>query len=735
MQHITIPIADMHCASCAIVIERILAKQKGVSRVNVNYALKRASIAYDDALIDATLLEQVIRDTGYEPITQLKTQPSHVREEYPKKIHQHRDFSVYTLIACGVLTTPLLLGMFWTPNVGLLYGIPIFSLISLISAWILVVCLGHSFHMRTGKEILRGKVSMETLVTVGTCSALFWSTYAFFFSGDTYFELAGFIITMTSIGAYLEERQRMKTDEAIMPLLNLHVKLAHRLHVDGTSEDIEPHALRLGDICIVKRGERIPTDGVISNGTTTIDESILTGKPIPTEKQKGDRVYGATVNGTGNFTMSVTAEQGHMMLDAIISTVEHTLTMKPSVERLVDRFSSFFVPIIIACAIVTGIVWFFLSYDIGKSIRIAITVLIIACPCAIGLATPITVMVGTGAGAKKGIIVKDGNALEVARNINIVLFDKTGTLTEGKPTITDLIENHDSSIKPFDLLEIAGSLESRSEHPLASAILNYIEEKHTKEITVTPIDQMKSIAGKGITGILRGSRVSLGTESFMNEKGINIPKDILSNIESLRREAKIIVFVARESTFIGAIAVQDRLKQEAREAIHTLIEMGIEPGLITGDHLATANAVASELRITSHIYSDASPIKKANIIRQLKEQGSRVAFIGDGINDAPALAIADLGIAIGTGADITIATGQIVIMNGSPLKAVEAIQLARATFKTIKQNLFWAFIYNSIAIPLVAFELLNPTSANAIIAMSAVSIFGNSLRVSHSFKK
>jgi P-type Cu+ transporter len=735
MRHINIPIIGMHCASCAVTIERTLAKQPGVSHANVNYALERASVAYDDAIINKATLEQIIRDTGYEPVDQTSTSSAHVHAKSSEKTHHHQEISIFSLVTCGILTIPLFLGMFWMPDIGSMDGIPTFSLLSLIAAWILVVWFGRAFHIRTWKEITHGRTNMDTLVTVGTSAALLWSTYAFFFGGDTYMEVAGFIITFISLGKYLEAQQRMKAGEAITSLLNLHVKLAHRLFADGTSEDIDPNLLRLGDLCIVKPGEHIPTDGVISNGSTTIDESMLTGEPIPVEKQKGDRVYGATINGTGSFKMSITAEQGNTMLDAIISTVEHTLTMKSPVEHLVDRISSIFVPIVIASAIMTGIIWLLSSNDIGGSIRIAVTVLIVACPCAMGLATPAAIIVGTGAGAKKGILIKEGSALEVARNINVVIFDKTGTLTEGKPTVTDLLEHHDPLIKPFDLLEIAGSLESQSEHPLASAVIRYINEVHAKKISILPVDRMESLTGKGLRGVLKGSRVSLGTEAFMKEQSISIPSEMITQIESLRREAKTIIFVARESMFIGAIAIQDRLKEEAREAIRMLTDLGITPGLITGDHLATANAVASEIHITSHIYSDASPIKKADIIRQLKKEGKRVAFIGDGINDAPALATADLGIAIGTGTDIAIATGQIVIMNGSPLKAAEAIILARTTFKTIKQNLFWAFIYNSIGIPLAALGFLNPVIASAAMAMSSVSVLGNSLRVRKALRR
>lgn len=734
MAHLTIPIRGMHCASCALVIEKELTKQPGVSQANVNYALARASVAYDESTTDQTKLEQTIRETGYEPVIEEQMDMSASTASTHPHEHQH-ETSFGELIAAFILSAPLILGMLWMPDIGTLFGRPAFTVISFIAAWILVAWIGRRFHKGTWNELKHGRANMDTLVTVGTSAALLWSTYAFIDGKEMYVEVAGFIIAFLSLGKYLEERQRMKAGEAISALLNLHAKLAHQLHADGTIEDVDPKKLRPGDLCIVKPGERIPIDGVISEGRSTVDESMLTGEPIPMERQKGDMVYGATINGTGSFTMSVMTEPGKTMLDAIVATVEHALTTKSPVERLVDRISSIFVPVVILIAVITFIIWLFLTKDLSESIRIAVAVLIVACPCAMGLATPAAIMVGTGVGAKQGILIKEGTALEAARSIDTVIFDKTGTLTEGKPTITDMLENKDTSIKPTELLEIAGSLESRSEHPLANAVLQYIKDHHTIEIPIEPIEHLEAIIGKGLKGILHGSHVSLGTETFMKEQGIEIPNEMMKDVDLLRREAKTIIFVSRETMMIGVIAVQDRIKQEAREAIRLLKEMNVTPGLITGDHLATANAVGKELDITSHIYADISPTKKADIIRQLKKEGKHVAFVGDGINDAPALATADLGIAIGTGTDIAIATGQIVIMKGSPLKAAEAIRLSRATFKAIKQNLFWAFIYNSIGIPLAALGLLNPVLASAAMAMSSVSVLGNSLRVKRALRR
>ena len=455
---------------------------------------------------------------------------------------------------------------------------------------------------------------------------------------------------------------------------------------------------------------------------------MLTGEPIPIEKAKGDAVIGATVNGSGAFRMSVTSEPGKTTLDAIVATVEHALSTKSKVEKLVDVISGVFVPTVIGIAIIAFFCWFIVTHDLSHSIEIAVAVLIVACPCAMGLATPAAIMVGTGAGAKRGILIKDGSALESARRINTILFDKTGTLTRGKPVVTDLVDSRDASSQPFELLEVAASLETLSEHPLAAAVLEAAKTQGSHPIEIQNVDRFEAVAGKGLRGSIHGSNVFLGTEAYLRSEGVEIPADILNKAEEFRMQAKTVMFVGRDALLLGLIAAQDEIKPEATHAIKTLHEMGIETGLVTGDHLATANAVGRELGIKL-IFADVSPIRKADIVTTLKKEGKHVAFVGDGINDAPALATADLGIAIGTGTDIAIATGNIVLMKGSPEKVADAIALARATFRAIQQNLFWAFIYNCVGIPLAAFGFLNPVIAGAAMAFSSVSVLGNSMRV------
>ncbi len=723
MKNDTLRIADMHCASCAVSIEKDLRSHPGVSHASVNFATGTANVAYDESATDTSKLMRVITDAGYTPL-------ANAHEDHESHAHHHASPRRFrTTVAAFIVAIPLFVGMFWMPKLGTISNIEISGILMAIAAWILVLGFGWTFHTSTWKALVRGRAGMDALVTIGTGSALLWSTYALFMDEHVYFEVAGFIITFLLLGKYLEDRQRTQAGSAIQELLRLHAKLAHRLDAHGRIFDVDTNTLRPGDTCLVKPGEQIPIDSILVEGHTTIDESMLTGEPIPVEREKGDVVIGGTVNGKGSITIRVTAEPGKTVLDTIIATVEHTLSVKSPIEKLLDRISAIFVPIVIGIAIVTLISWLLISQDIGEAIRIAVAVLIVACPCAMGLATPAAIMVGAGAGAKRGILIRDGSALEQAHRITTIIFDKTGTLTQGKPTVTDIVERKDHGVQPIEILTTAVALETPSEHPLASAILSYAEQHLPHHQTQNlRIERFEAIPGKGVRGFLQGSRVLLGTEILMREEGIEIPSDISASIDSLRRDAKTILFVARDTILLGAIAVQDRMKKDAKQAIEQLTAMEYTTAIITGDHAATANAAARELSIPT-AYADASPMRKADIIRELQRTGQRVAFVGDGMNDAPALAAADLGIAIGTGTDVAIASGQIVIMNGAPTSVVEAMKLSRRIFRTIKQNLFWAFFYNVVGIPLAAFGLLNPVLASAAMAMSSVSVLGNSLRM------
>lgn len=729
MKKITIPIRGMHCASCATTTEQALTKVPGVAKVNVNYAMERATVEYDEAKASPEHLAHAIKDNGYIPILPTLHAPQTTHHDSSHLAHVGY-VTTHGLFVSVALVIPLLVSMFTMPEIGTVLGRSAWLALNAVCAWILVVWMGRKFHLGTVNEIRHRRANMDTLVTVGTGAALLWSTYALEIGdeGDVYFEVAGIIIVFLLFGKWLEARQRMKAGAAIQALLGLHAKLAHRVTSDGRTEDIDPSGLKPGDRCIVKPGERIPMDGEIVEGTSSVDESMLTGESVPVEKTTGSVVYGATINGTGTFTLRVTVEPGKSVLDAIVSTVEHALSTKSPVEKLVDRVSSIFVPAVIGAAIITFISWVVLGGSFGEGIRHAVAVLIVACPCAMGLATPAAIMVGTGAGAKKGILVKDGSALEAARAIRVVVFDKTGTLTEGKPVVTDL---RPEGVTEDELLSIAAALESASEHPLAQAILN---EASRRNISPAKVTDFNAVPGQGITATINGARAMLGKpEWVMETAGMPEGEAKPSPLQELRHAAKTVIAVARDGKFLGLIAVQDRPKADAKQAVQELTRLGIESAMITGDHEATAQAIAKELGITK-IFAQVSPSGKADRIAEIQKDGTRVAFVGDGLNDAPALAKADLGIAVGTGTDVAIATGQIVLMGGSPLKAVHAVELARRTFRAIKQNLFWAFVYNIIGIPLAAFGLLNPIIASLAMAMSSVSVLSNSIRIARKLR-
>lgn len=714
-------IVGMHCASCALTTEQALKNVPGVTEARVNFASQRATIEHGSH-VRSEVLVKAVRDNGYDAVDEHAEHRSHGSAVSDESHLMHGGYiDSKGLVIAGALALPLIVSMF----------VMLPTMLLAVCAWILVAILGWKFHVGTWNDLRHLRASMDTLVTVGTGSALLWSTYAFMVGmDDIYFEVAGIIIFFLLLGKWLEARQRQKAGAAIEALLALHAKEAHRLTADGSTEDVDVALLRSGDFCLVKSGERIPTDGVIEKGSSSIDESMLTGESIPVEKHPGDTVYGATINSTGSFTMRVTAEQGKTVLDAIVATVEHALATKSRVEKLVDRISSVFVPTVIVLAVLTLAGWMLYGQaSLGEAIQHAVTVLIIACPCALGLATPAAIMVGTGAGAKRGILVKDGSALEAARNVQIVIFDKTGTLTMGKPSVTDVLPAE--GVMEKDVLSLAAGLEMASEHPLASAVLAAATDRG---VVVAEVDDFQAVIGKGIQANVSGERVRLGTEVFLEEAGISIPEADRNRLAVLRHEAKTVILIARGSEYYGAIAVQDRLKVDAKQAIKTLHERGFQTGLITGDHRLTAEAVAQELGITT-VLSGISPSGKAEAIKQLQSEGRKVAFVGDGLNDAPALAQSDLGIAMGTGTDVAIATGQIVLMNGSPLKAADALRLARSTFQAIRQNLFWAFAYNIVLIPLAMIGAVNPIFAGLAMAFSSVSVLANSLRISHSLSR
>lgn len=696
-----------------------------MKHASVNFALNRASVEHDPS-VSAEQLVRAVTEAGYE--AQAADHPSSHTQDHASHQgtghHHEMSVSLPRVLVAGVLALPLLLSMFLRePAQWMMWGVALL-------AWVIVVGLGMPFHRGTGKAIRRFAATMDTLVTVGTFSALLWSTYALLFGGPMYFESAAIIIVFLLLGKWMEGRQRERAGVALQALLTSKPTTAHRRTRDGEVEDVHPDALQPGDVCLVKPGERIPQDGTVLEGISSIDESMLSGEPIPVHKGVDDKVFGGTVNQTGSLVLQVTAKKGTSVLDGILRAVDHALMTKAPVERFVDRVSSVFVPAVIVVAIGTFFAWSLDATgsglrvtDIGEALRHAVAVLIIACPCALGLATPAAVMVGTGAGAKRGILVKDGAALEAAHSIDTVLFDKTGTLTQGFPTMTDVLP--EAGVTKAQLLGVAAGLEASSEHVLASAV---IEAATDAGAPMRPVREVTGVPGRGVRGSLDGQAALLGTERLLEEEGLTLSAETTRTLHVLRRQAKTVMLVAAGGELLGILAATDRVREDAKAAVTLAHALGLKTALVTGDHATTADAVAGELGI-ERVLSDVMPVHKSDEVKRLQGESRKVAFIGDGFNDAPALAQADLGIAMGTGTEVAQAAGKIVVVSGSPLKAVEAIRLARLTFSAIRQNLFWAFIYNVVGIPLAAFGLIQPALAGAFMAFSSVSVLTNSLRI------
>lgn len=668
----------------------------GVASVSVNHDSGKIFITYDETVTDESAFEALMMPQ-----------------------HDHRsmaDVARRELFISGAILVFDLIAM--------VIAIPLWAV--LFASWYVVLKSGASFHQRAMLAFKRRRLTMDVLVSMGTLSAMIWSTSTLFLGGHHFAESAVAVIFFVLLGAYLEDRQRLNVREAVGLLFAQHPTLAHRRQDDGSWRDIAAANLRIGDICLVKTGETVPQDGVVISGHSSIDESMFTGEPIPAEKQHGDTVYGGTINRTGSVEIEIGAEPGMGVFDEMVQVVERALAMRAPIEKLVDRISTIFVPSVVVFATVTLIFWLYISNDPTVAVRNAIAVLIIACPCALGIATPAAVLVGTSAGAKKGIFIKDGSALEAAKDIDLVLFDKTGTLTEGHPSVSDIFVAE--GFAEETVLAVAASLESRSEHPLATAILLRATERGIVHQTVTAYE---AVPGRGLKGLLENVPYSLGNELFVKESGALLGTSLVRFTNEARAAGKTIVFVAKEKDIIGAIAVADRIREDAKVAIERLREMGIDVGLVTGDHEASAQAVAAQVGI-QQVLANTLPTRKAEVVKRLVEQGHRVAFVGDGINDAPALASATLGIAMGSGTDIAKASGQMVLMGGTPSKAADAIKLSQFTFKTIRQNLFWAFGYNVVGLVLAAFGFVHPGIAGAAMALSSISVLLNSLRVSRS---
>jgi len=694
MNKTSFKITGMHCASCAVNIEEAFKKTEGVNEASVNYALAQAAVAFD-APASEEVLHGIVKEMGY----QVKT----ADETGDSDDHRHKA-SMRSWIALVLAVPTFVLGM--TGNLPWVQG---------VLATIVVLGPGMEFHKATWAQLKRRKANMDTLITMGTLAALAFSWWQINVGGDIYFETAAIITAFILLGRFFEARAKGRASAAISRLLELGAKMAHRV-IDGETIDVPVETLQVGDHVLIKPGEKVPLDGKIISGSSSLDESMLTGESAAVSKGQGDSVFGATVNQQGALTVRVSATGGDTVLSQIVRLVEQAQQQKAPVQKLVDKISSIFVPIVIGISMVTFVVWFLMTGDLNASFIPAVAVLVIACPCALGLATPTAILVGTGRGAKEGILIKSGEALERNRHLDAVLFDKTGTLTQGRPQVTDVTLDKDG-------LAMVASLESSSEHPLAQAVVAYAREQGVAVSTPTDV---RSVTGKGIEGGVDGKNVRVGSPTWIGT--FVSTESIRDQVAELQAQAKTVVLATADDQLLGALAIADAPQEHAKASVQALKNMGRSVVMVTGDNKATAQAIAGELGI-EHVEAEVLPGEKLNVVKRWQDEGKRVAFVGDGINDAPALTQADLGIAMGTGTDVAIEAGQIVLVGGGPEKVVSGIKLATATYKGIKQNLFWAFFYNTVAIPLAAVGLLNPMIASAAMAFSSVSVVLNSLRI------
>ncbi len=710
-QSITFDVDGMTCASCALRIERVLGKQDGVETAIVNYAghEARAEVGPD---VDVEALRAAVAKIGYEiePVVAGEERIS-VTERYDEEVVYQRK----NLIGAASLTVPVfLLAMFGPEEIWN------FALQAVLTT-VVVFGFGWQFHKATWKQVTSMSPAMDTLVSVGTITAWAYSLYAMIEGSAVFFDTAAMITTLILLGRFFEARAKGRASRAITKLLELGAKQA-RVVRDGSEIMVDVGDVMVGDTVVVLPGEKIPTDGRVTIGSSSVDESMLTGESMPVEKTPGDDAFGATINQQGRLEIEVLKVGDATALAQIVRLVEDAQATKAPVQRLADRVSAVFVPTVLVLAAVVFVSWMVASGgDLPVALRNAVAVLIIACPCAMGLATPTAIMVGSGRGAELGVLFKNAEVFERARSVDVVVFDKTGTLTRGAMTLTDVVTDEDEA----HFLALAGSVEAASEHPIGKAVALGAEERDVE--LSTPTD-FSALQGQGVVGTVDDIEVTVGKAKLMAERGLQIPERYSDAMERIEIAGNTAFLVGWHGTVQGTIGVADTVRASSAEAISTLKGMGVDVVMLTGDNRRTAETIASEIGITS-VIAEVLPGDKAEEIRRLQHDGHSVGFVGDGINDAPALTQADLGMAVGSGTDVAIEAGDVVLMSGDPMLAVTSLRLARRTFSTIKENLYWAFGYNTAAIPLAALGFLNPMIAAGAMAFSSVSVVTNSLRL------
>ncbi|WP_319477742.1 heavy metal translocating P-type ATPase [Marispirochaeta aestuarii] len=725
-------VVGMTCASCVLNVEKALKKVPGVETVSVNLSDKKAVITYKEG--DEASFKKAVANAGYELNTM---------EEAEEKELKHLKKEKRRLVIAWAITLPLSIKMLAHMLFGITIGDHTVSfVIDLVAAFPVVFIIGWPVIRTTLLSLKTFNFNMDSLIGIGTVAAYSTGILKLFGIQIENFAVVGaMIMSINFIGNYLKEMATGRASQAIKQLLELGAKNAHRLNESGTIEDVPVEELQIGDIVLVRPGEKVPVDGEIIDGESSLDESIATGESIPVDKKTGDKVIGATVNQQGAIKVRIEKVGKETFLARIIKMVEDAQGTKVPIQAFADRVTAIFVPIVLALSLGTFLFWFFLPETGSQILRTfqdlipwinpdrgmlsaalfaAIATLVIACPCALGLATPTALMVGMGKGAANGVLIRNGEAIQTAQKIDTVVFDKTGTITVGKPGVRVI----KSDLPEGEFLRLVASVENLSEHPLARAVVQAAEER---KILLADCDSFESLTGRGIRAKLETQRVEVGSLKFFQESGIETSA-YEGNIHALQAEGSTVILAAREGTLIGIVGIADAIKHDSREALAELHKMDITTVMLTGDNRRAARAIAGEVGI-DRVEAELLPEDKIKIVRKLQAEGKTVAMVGDGINDAPALKQANVGIAIGTGTDIAIESADITLVSGSLMGVVKAIRLSRATFRKIMQNLFWAFFYNVIAIPLAVLGLLHPVIAETAMAFSSINVVGNSLRL------
>ena len=763
MEKVTVPIKGMHCASCALVIEKTLSKAEGVKEVKVNYGTEKASIEYDKEKVSLTKMSDLLKPYGYEfiengPPQENVFQTPGIASPAPRKTDPAKQQKLIELedqkskvqfaLPIAIMVFVLMMWEIAAKNISWVpyFFIPheLYSIILLVISTVVLFWIGRPFLAGIGKFIRYRVANMDTLVGIGTLTAYLYSTFivlfpqlriALRFPESNYFDVTIIVIGFVFFGKYLEARSKLKTGEAIEKLINLQAKTA-LVEREGLEIEVPIEQVLINEIIIVKPGGKIPVDGEIIDGRSSIDESMVTGESIPADKEKGDKVIGGTINKQGRFKFVATKIGSDTLLANIIRMVEEAQGSRAPIQRVADRVSGIFVPVVLGIAAATLVVWLAagsqfmpFSYALTYGLLNFVGVLVIACPCALGLATPTAIIVGVGKGAQNGILIKNAESLEKLHKINTIVVDKTGTITKGKPEVTDIILADPAGNGPNRVLSLIASLEKNSEHPLAVAV---VEKANEEKAGFLEVDDFEIIEGKGLKGTIDGVQYHAGNLRLMEELNISYDSELITK---LSKQGKTPVIFANNKEVIATIAIADTIKDSSIEAVKQLHRLGIKVVMLTGDNINTAKFIAEQVKI-DRIFAEVLPQDKANKIKELQSQGFVVAMAGDGINDAPALAQSDVGIAMGTGTDIAIESADIILLAGDISKIPKAVKLSKQTMAVIKQNLFWAFIYNTIGIPLAAGVffpffglLLNPAFAGLAMALSSVSVVTNSLRL------